>query len=543
MTTAGFRELFGFGGAPRTHADRAWRTGLFFLWLAIVMILISRHVMWRDEVRGLSLAIQGDNMGEMLVRLRGEGHPALWYLLLRSAHALFPVPQILAVMAALVGIAAMVLLTWRSPFRPIVIALILASGFGLYTFVVMARNYGITMLILFAIAAVYRRYSDRGLVLALLVFLLCNSNAHSLILAGGFLIFWFLDLVSEHGFWGTLRRPSFLAGGIALIAGAAACYWEVSIPVQDAVMTPQHAAENRGFLPLLRDLLLPGIAFAPLVWGGLWFSILLSLLCWLALAGLSGRPGTFLAGLAVQSGMTLLFHIVYPAAYRHAALFLVFLIFLYWLAAEGHGGQWRMTEGKRRNEVLGCAAMLMLLAIQMPMGIAQAKRLIGGEPESSSAALGEAIKRRGLEHAIILGDPDYHLEAMPYYVPNPTYFVRENRFGRVVQFSSKAKLHIELSDILARAQQLRAAHRRSVIVTMADRIDPNQPATIRSKGYVWTLRTDPAQVRAFLHATCRLARLDNATTDETYDVYLLPLGGISAAPTACGSGSKAASRG
>jgi hypothetical protein len=540
MKAAGFRELFGFGGSPLTRSEKLWRIGLFCLWLAIVLTLIARHVMWRDEVRAFSLAMQGDSVWQMLVQLRGEGHPALWYLMLRSAHALFPTPHVLQAMAAMVGIGAMALLIWRSPFRPIVIALILASGFGLYTFVVMARNYGITMLILFAIAAAYRRYRDRGFVLALLVFLLCNSNAHSLILAGGFLIFWFFDLVSEHGFWGALRRPAFLAGGIALIAGAGACYWEVSLPLQDAVMTPQQAADNQGFLPLLRDLLLPGIPFAPLGWGGLWSALLLSLLFWLALAGLSGRPGTFLAGLAVQSGMILLFHAVYPGAYRHAALFLVFLIFLYWLAADGHGGRWQI---RRPNEAMGCAAMLILLAMQMPMGIAQAKRLIRGEPESSSAALGALIKRSGLEKAIVLGDPDYHLEALPYYAPNPTYFVRENRFGRVVQFSSKAQLHLELNDILARAVQLRARYRRPVIVTLEDRIDPDQPATIRGKGYVWTFRTDPAQVRAFLHETCRLARFDNASTDETYDVYLLPLGGVSAGPAACGSGSKAASRG
>lgn len=523
-------RLFGFSRDPLSGAERNLRAALFLVWLSIVLLLISRHVMWRDEVRALSLALQGDGVWQMLQGLRGEGHPALWYLLLRFAHNLFPTPHVLPVLAAAIGIGAMLLLAFRSPFRPILLVLILLSSFGLYEFVVMARNYGISMLILFAIAAAYSRFKNNLFVLPALIFLLSSCNAHSIILAAGFLIFWFFDVVAERGSPAFLRPSVFFMGCLAFLAGTAACYWEVSIPLQDAVMTAEQASKNREILPLLRDLLFPSIPFGALVpvSQGAIGILFFSLLFWCALAGLAQRPGLLLAGLAAQTGMALLFHLVYPGTYRHGALFLVFLLFLYWLAATDCGGRWpwRVADRERWLSVArsaGCTAMICLLLLQVPIGMGQAGRLIHGAPESSSAAFGALLKRTHLQHAILVGDPDYHLEALPYYARNRTYFIRENRFGRVVHFSSHAKLNLELGDILTRAKQLRDQYRAPVVITLEDGIDPAQPVSIKPKGYVWTLKTTPVQVRSFLKATCRLARFREATSDENYDVYLLPI--------------------
>src|ERR1700739_2024372 len=69
---------------------RSWRDILLLAgWTLLVGLQIARHVMWRDEVRALTIALNGDDLIAMLRGLHGEGHPALWYLLLRGAHAVF----------------------------------------------------------------------------------------------------------------------------------------------------------------------------------------------------------------------------------------------------------------------------------------------------------------------------------------------------------------------------------------------------------------------------------------------------------------------
>src|SRR3984885_7086596 len=135
---------------------------LFGLWLPAARALAWRPVMWRDEVRALSTATQGENWIAMLRGLHGEGHPALWYLLLRAAHEITGRPEVLPLLALMVAVAAAWLIVWRSPFPRLLIGLILASHFFVYEFSVMARNYGIAMLILFAVAVAYPKCRGRG---------------------------------------------------------------------------------------------------------------------------------------------------------------------------------------------------------------------------------------------------------------------------------------------------------------------------------------------------------------------------------------------
>ena len=79
------------------RSDRRNRLILFILWLVLIGWFISGHTFWRDEVRAFSFALSGANMAEMLRITHGEGHPALWYLLLRGAHNLFPFREVLPV--------------------------------------------------------------------------------------------------------------------------------------------------------------------------------------------------------------------------------------------------------------------------------------------------------------------------------------------------------------------------------------------------------------------------------------------------------------
>jgi hypothetical protein len=79
---------------------------LFASWLGFVLFIAWNHAVWRDEVRALSLALQGENVFAMLKGIRGEGHPAVWYLLLRRAHALVARPEVLQIVALIVASAA-----------------------------------------------------------------------------------------------------------------------------------------------------------------------------------------------------------------------------------------------------------------------------------------------------------------------------------------------------------------------------------------------------------------------------------------------------
>ena len=67
-----------------TAEQQRTRLLIFLAWLFLIAWFWSTHVFWRDEVRAFTLALSGSNVVEMVRIIHGEGHPALWYLILRA---------------------------------------------------------------------------------------------------------------------------------------------------------------------------------------------------------------------------------------------------------------------------------------------------------------------------------------------------------------------------------------------------------------------------------------------------------------------------
>ena len=179
-----------------TRASRRIRVILFFAWLALALWFCASHIFWRDEVRAFSLALSGANYVEMLRNVHGEGHPALWYLILRGAHDLFPYREVLPVSGAVIGIASMAVFAFRAPFRPLVLAMVMFSFWAAFEYVAVARNYGISALVMFSIAALYGRIRN-NLWFGVMVALLCNTNVPSCILAAAFMLFRVIEMLTE----------------------------------------------------------------------------------------------------------------------------------------------------------------------------------------------------------------------------------------------------------------------------------------------------------------------------------------------------------
>jgi hypothetical protein len=506
--------------------DRRLRIALFLGWAALVLFLASRHVFWRDEVRAFSIALNGSGFREMLEGLHGEGHPALWYLILRAGHEIVPVREVLPVAAGLIAAAAMALLVFRSPFRAGIVALLLFGAAGLFEYSVMARNYGISMLILFAIAHFYPERRDRGFLLGVLLALLCNTNVHSVFLAAAFLLFWLVELVSEDGLKWTPRYRTFAANAALAAVGALLCFLTVYPASHDAAVlahpggiTPSAIAAAIFALPESLSHLAP----QALTGHGRFGAFLLTIVLLGSLGGLLAAPGALLSTLAVLLLFTLLFQLVYPGGYRHQSLFVIYLVTMYWLVARGRGGRWpeswRGLESPRLRAA-GAGFFTLLLAFQLPASAALLAAEARNIPASRARDLAELLRREKLLDATLLAEPDVVLEPMPYYVPNPIYLLRDQRYGNVVRFTRNARTELDLGQLLEDARAIQERTGKPVVIVVQHRLDPNESLSLREV-YVWTFRASSEQVRRFLLATRRIGSFAPARSDESYDVYLL----------------------
>jgi hypothetical protein len=511
---------------------------LFGLWLAAVGALAWRHVIWRDEARALSFAIQGEDWIAMLRGLHGDSHPALWYLLLRAAYGITGRPEVLPLLAFAIAAAAAWLLVWRSPFPRPLIGLILASHFFIYEFSVMARDYGIGMLILFALAIAYPRCRGRGIALGALLFLLANCNVIATVLAGAFVLFWFVEILEETGPRWSPAMANFALNAAIATAGAAVCFATVYPTFNDAAVATHPA--GLGARDILGAMANPASTFRELLGWHVaptylvlpWTPILAALGGPLLIGstfGLIERMGALLACLASLAGLSAFFLLVYPSDYRHEATWLAFVIAMYWIS-------WKLNLPVREQAAphengrdftlvrrVGFACFLVLLGVQATLGLADlAFAVTVGTPESRSRDVADLLSRRPeLKDAILIGDPDYMLEPIHYYLPNRTYFVRERRYGDTVRFTREARLDLTLGDLLDAARAIRGSTGRPVVILLAWRLGDMDPARVYRESYVWNFSAPGDQIERFLEATTLMAQFPKATSNESYDVYLL----------------------
>ncbi|MGO7319511.1 hypothetical protein ACCS95_06065 [Rhizobium ruizarguesonis] len=509
---------------------------IFMVWLALASALCWSETVWRDEVRALSLALQGDNFIDMLRQMHGEGHPAVWYILLRAAYAVVGSPVVLKIVALTIAATGAYLLVFRLKLPLSIMLLALFSSFSIFDYAAMSRNYGISMLVIFLIVLSWEKGARNGILLGLLFALLANTNVHSVVLVGGFLAYWFFDLILARSRPPLTAYRAFVTAAAIAAVGIVLCFVTVYPTFND---TGQNDLSGENFaLLVLRALALTSSHFMAFYPNSILelvvayplaaqiFAVLMSVLIYGSLLALANRwPALIAAGL-VLLGLSLLFTLVYPGGYRHQALWLVFMIAITALATDSQrdGAGVAGIEAAGGIATFGRLCFLILLALQVVSGIEKVHQAFIAEiPLSRSKDLGAFIQSRpDLKDAVIMADPDYLVEALPYYVPNRTYLLREERFGAIVRYTRNARLLLSLADILRTAHRLQQSEHVPVVILLSQRLDQiTAPVSLR-ESYVWRLSLTPEDISAFQSATSLVKRFGTvAGSDETFDVYVL----------------------
>ena len=116
---------------------------------------MSHHEMWRDEMMAWLLARDAATPWQVFSLIKYEGHPGLWYLLIWPfAHLSWNPAWMQALHALIAGAAVFVLLRYAPFSWPL--RVVLALGYFLaYEWAVIARNYAVSVLLLFLFCAGY----------------------------------------------------------------------------------------------------------------------------------------------------------------------------------------------------------------------------------------------------------------------------------------------------------------------------------------------------------------------------------------------------
>jgi hypothetical protein len=510
------------GNSPAVRARAIRTVPVLGLWLALVVITTSHHEFWRDEVRALSLARAASSPLDLYELVQYDGHPPLWHLLLYAGTAVVDTPLILPIASVLIALAAVTLFMVQAPFPFWFRCLFIFSALLVYEYAVMARNYGISVLLLFVAAALYRNRTRHPWSLAVALALLANTNVHSAIFAGLTAAVWASDLAARRTNEASRSDGSrYLPLGVVFV-GLVACA-AFTLPRENTVLTSvRRSLEFQDVAVALRGAVLrPDETFPDL--RPAWFRPKPAiLLLYVAVLGLAAKPNLLLAALAAQTALGVFFRVAYPGWYRHQGLYLMFLVFLYWLFIES--GAKRARGGLRR--VLFVSGLYVALPVLIAVDVSKAPNAIRADiagAKSSSRALGRFLTESAeYRDAVIVPEPDFMLESLPYYAGNAIYLPRERRFGTTVSWTTESRPHLSLSGLLSAARDARTKVRGPVLIVLAS-IDPDRDAPghrnyMYGKTFSWTA----AEAEDFNASTTFLREFSASEGDEDYRVYVLP---------------------
>lgn len=447
------------------------------VFIALTVTLATRHEMWRDEVRAFSVAIRAPAWGSMLSSLHQEGHPALWYVVLRIGYALTHSNLVLPISALIVSAIVAYTILRFAPF-PFWLRLLAVFGAFLgYELTVVARNYGIGVLFMILACVSFPSRRGRPWLLGICLALMANTSVHAALAALVILFIWLTDLFDAEK-RRQLTKPVTLASLALVVAGVAFSFvtarptpemaWAFSVGQIDAARIARTILTDPG-------LALAGVQHANVAAAGEFpwrfvgidpaipsRIIVDACLLWLAWS-LRKRPWHLSAMVVAVIGFEVLFREVYSGALRHEGVIAFLLFAIAWLAVVDDSAM--ATRSGRRKIAFG---LLPLLAVQSAALPFVAWRYFN-KPESGSKAYGQFLASHPkYRSAILMSEPDYMMEAMPYYAANRIYMPRQNEFHHRVYFDRGRKRlqDLSLTRLMYVADSVSCVHQSPVLLAL-----------------------------------------------------------------------------
>ncbi len=499
----------------------------------LILVLALTHDVWRDEVRAFSVATQPDSWRAMFGALGEEGHPAVWYVLLRAGYAVTGSPIVMPALAALIGLAAgWVILRW-SPFPPVLRLLALFGVFLGYELSIVSRNYGIGVMLMVIACALWERRADRPWRLAIALVILANTSVHGAVAAALMLALWAADMMR-----GDTRTPvPVLAGSIALVlAGSVLAIYTASAPPEMAYafswssLTPSSVI---GTLLVDPGLGLKGTNGANLVgsgeipWArigidaGVTSRILVNVAVVAVAWGLRRNRLHLLALIVAVLSFELVFTLVYPGALRHHG-FLAFLILsICWIAIVTTRPDDRAVTARRVT--LGLIPLIAIQSAALPF---TAYRHIV-KPESMGLSLAREIRSNpAYSGAVLMSEPDPFMETLKYYVSNPVFFPRQREYDYRAYFDKGGKRQrvLGLDQLVAIADSVGCATRQPVLLSIGPpRFHLDESGTAAGP-YGAVFSWSPEEKRRFIERARPLRRFPGSISGENYRTYEIGCG-------------------
>jgi len=499
-------------------AARWWLSASAFgAFVTLVLVGAAHHEVWRDEARALTMALEPDRWFGLFATLENEGHPGLWHLLLRIAHGIAGTPMVLQFVAIPIGIGAAALLFFGAPLPTWWRVAWLFGWVPLFEGSVLCRNYGISLLLLFAFCHLVRESQLRPVLATVALALLANTNVYGTMMACGLGMFVVVEAAHSKVPARHLTLMSLL-----IVAGIVSSVWTMW-PTPTSKLMPSFGSRFGDAWGSAAEAVrefgrVSGGLFgflAPLAWG----------IVLLTAVATMGKLHLSVAVLAVFGAAALFIRRVYGAGPHHLGMMFAFLAAVSWLrAGYAEAIATRLALSRLAWQALLFAVWPVLLLLHGYRGLREMQFEIGLS-RTSAPELARLLEREDLADAVLIGQPDYYLDALPYYRGNRIFIAREGRFGQRVSWTTANRRELDLGEMLAAALRVQHEQGVPVLLLIGWPIDIESTSGAVTYGYGdrfrWTAEQHEQLRASTEHLASLPARPSRFRGDERYEVFRL----------------------
>ncbi len=170
---------------------------IFVLWIIISLTVGINHEAWADEAQSWLIARDSSVFELISDVLKYDGHPILWYLILKFLQIFhFPYKFLFIIPILFTGFGVFLLL-FKSKLPLYIKYLFPFTFFIAYQYAIFGRNYSLAFPILALIAVIFKQRLDKMGYYAFLLILLSNVSAHCYVLAFILLLFLIYDVIKN----------------------------------------------------------------------------------------------------------------------------------------------------------------------------------------------------------------------------------------------------------------------------------------------------------------------------------------------------------
>lgn len=393
----------------------AWQVGAAIICLIALQGWVTlTHDAWLDEWQAMLLATQSPDLASLSANLRYEGHPPLWYLILKGAGAVATHEWAMRGTAFLIATASILIIMLRAPFALWERIAICCGYFMLVEYGSLARGMGLGVMLMFLFVAARAKWLRWAI---LIVFPMVEVQFAVLAVAGAAMM------------WRD-RQWSWGAAAL-LVLSMAAMVWLVwpAPDVHTAVnLKPTYPIRLAIFLLMFGNMLVP----MPMMDGGIyWFGnapglagvIFSGLFLWLGVRELRNDRWLALVFAGFFAFTLFMAMFVYQLSLRHAGLIVALFLVLAWRNVEAGG---RLSHWFRAWLVIGAVCGLVIAVHIQRVGF------------DSSAAAAKFIRDQGLADKILASFSDPHAVPVTARLDVPNFNLTKQCNQTFIRWDRKA---------------------------------------------------------------------------------------------------------